>query len=60
MTLRENPLRYVNFHGADQLFRFWFLEAHCLTEVGPRIPGFQELEKEQPYCKCAHLVSKET
>ena len=25
----------------DQLFRFWFLEAHWLTEVGPRIPWCQ-------------------
>lgn len=60
MTLRENPLRYVNSPGADQLFRLWFLEAHWLTEVGPGIPWCQELEKEQFYCKCVHLVSKET
>ena len=45
MTPRESPLRYVNSLGADQLFRFWFLEAHCLIEVGPRIPWFPGIGK---------------
>ena len=54
------PTKVREFSGGWSSFRFWFLEAHWLTEVGPRIPWCRELEKEQLYCKCVYLVSKET